>query len=272
MPNRRAFLLGGVALASATLLDGCGVGPDSLGLSHQGPTASGSFASAAARRTVRWTLTAPRGHDLDGLPVVITLHGRGGDHRTALHKLHLDRVVDAVVADGATPFALATVDGGDHSYYHRRSDGSDAGAMIRTELLDELAGHGVDRDRVALHGWSMGGYGALLLAGRERTPVRAVAVSSPALFAAASRTPPGAFDSAADYERDDVYHHPEWLTGVPVRIDCGKADPFYSTSRDFASRLRPAPAGGFEPGGHDAAYWRRVAPAQLRFLAGHLAV
>ena len=39
-----------------------------------------------------------------------------------------------------------------------------------------------------------------------------------------------------------------------------------TTSPGFTAR----PAGGFEPGAHDSAYWRRMAPAQLAFLAAHL--
>ncbi|MGO4257347.1 alpha/beta hydrolase [Marmoricola sp. RAF53] len=266
-PTRRAVLLGGAALGTGAVLAGCGLAPESRAL--PAGTTTGSFRSAHAGRRVRWTLTAPQGHALDGLPVLISLHGRGGSERTALTRLHLDRVLDDVVGKGAPAFALATVDGGDHGYYHRRADGSDAGAMVRSELVPVLAEHGTDPDRVALHGWSMGGYGALLLAGLDRMPVRAVAVASPALFTSAARTAAGAFDSAADFDAHDVFGHPEWLRGVPVRLDCGRADPFYSATRDFAARLDPA-AQSFRPGAHDADYWREVAPAQLRFVAERL--
>ena len=35
--------------------------------------------------------------------------------------------------------------------------------------------------------------------------------------------------------------------------------------------LRPAPAGGTQPGGHDLGYWRRVAPLQVAWLRRTLA-
>jgi len=101
-------------------------------------------------------------------------------------------------------------------------------------------------------------------------PVRALAVASPALFASAGATPAGAFDDAADFGGNDVLAHPEWLDGVPLRVDCGREDPFYAASRSFASRLLERPAGGFGQGAHTAAYWRSVAPAELRFLGRHL--
>lgn len=259
--SRRGLLLGG----AGTLLAGCGAAEAGPGGTRKGGGgAAGTLVSDAMGGTrVSWTLTAPAGHALDGLPVVIALHGRGGDHTTALRSLRLADAVDEVA--GEHPFALATVDGGDHSYFHRRSDGTDAGAMVRTELVQALRRY-VDVERIGLFGWSMGGYGALLLAGKDRMPVRAVAVSSPALFTSGAATPAGAFDSAEDFDRNDVYGHPEWLDGRAIRIVCGEFDPFYAATRDFVGRLRPAPASGFGPGGHDAAYWRRVAPAQLRFL------
>jgi enterochelin esterase-like enzyme len=116
----------------------------------------------------------------------------------------------------------------------------------------------------------MGGYGALLLAGRHLVRARAVAVSSPALFTSAGATAPGAFDDPEDFDRNDVYAHPEWLRGIPLMVECGTSDPFYPATRDYSRRLEPRPAGGFPPGGHDASFWRKVAPAQLRFLGRHL--
>ncbi|MBO9520450.1 MAG: esterase [Nocardioidaceae bacterium] len=259
--SRRSVLLG-----AAGLLAGCGAAPSAPGPRAAVSHASGSFASEALRTTVRWRVAAPAGHDLEGLPVVLALHGRGGSARTAFSSLHLDELL----AGAGGIVALASVDGGDHSYYHRRADGTDAGAMIAGELLPVLAGRGLDTGRLGLYGWSMGGYGALLLTGQQRLRPRAVAVSSPALFTSAGSTPAGAYDDAADFARNDVYDRPERLAGVPVRLDCGTGDPFYAATRDFAARL-PGATSSFRRGGHDATYWRRAAPAALAFLAGRLA-
>ncbi|HET6167854.1 MAG TPA: alpha/beta hydrolase-fold protein [Marmoricola sp.] len=222
------------------------------------------------RTRVGWSVAYPPGHgDGSRIPVVVTMPGRGGDHRTAFDQLHLDEVLDRLRP--AAGFAIASVDGGDHSYWHARSDGTDAAAMLADEFLPLLRRRGLRTGVLGLHGWSMGGYGALLLAGKDRLPVRAVAVSSPALFTSAGSTAAGAFDDAEDFDTHDVYGHPEWLDRVPsIRIDCGEQDPFYRATRDFAGRLKARPAGGFTRGGHDASFWRRVAPAQLRFLGDQL--
>ena len=263
-PSRRTLLLGGTAAA----LTACGFERD--GSTGAGKRVDGSFTSAAMKgAAVGWSVAYPSAHPPgERLPVVVSLHGRGASHATAFSSLHLDRVLERVVAEGVPPFAVASVDGGDHSYWHRRADGTDAGAMVADEFLPLLEKRGLDTGRVGLHGWSMGGYGALLLVGRDRIPVRALAVASPALFTTAGSTPQGAFDSAEDFADNDVFAHPEWLDGVPLRVDCGRSDPFYRSARAFAARLVERPAGGFGRGAHDSAYWRSVAPAELTFL-GH---
>jgi enterochelin esterase-like enzyme len=262
-PTRRALLLGAVGVVAATA---CGERS-----AAEARTVTGWLASAHLSKRAGWTIAYPPGHGPeDRLPVVVSLHGRGATHRTTFTTLGLGTVLDDLVDDGVAPFALASVDGGDHGYWHPRADGTDAGAMVMLEFLPMLRERGLDTDRLGLYGWSMGGYGALLLVGHDHVPVRAVAVSSPALFTSAGGTPAGAFDSAGDYTRNDVYGHPEWLDGVPLRVDCGRSDPFYAATRDFVSKVRPHPQAGFESGGHDAAYWRTVAPTQLGFLGRHL--
>jgi S-formylglutathione hydrolase FrmB len=84
-------------------------------------------------------------------------------------------------------------------------------------------------------GWSTGGYGALLLA--ERHPkFQAVAVSSPAVWFRAGDTRPGAFDDAGDFTAHDVLAS---RTKLPrsVRVDCGREDPFASTSAFMLSHI-----------------------------------
>jgi enterochelin esterase-like enzyme len=266
--SRRAVLLGGAGV----LLAGCGIDTIEHAGRKSARLVSGSFASKQRRTTVGWSIAYPHGHGAgDSLPVVVALHGRGGDHRTAFSSLRLDQYLDQVVGAGTPAFAIASVDGGDHSYWHRRTDGTDASAMVRDELLPILAKRGLDTDRLGLFGWSMGGFGALLMAGKQRLPVKAVAVSSPALFTAPGATAPGAFDDADDFRANDVYGHATWLHDVRLRMDCGLQDPFYAATKDLAQRISPRPAGSFSAGGHDKNYWRHVAPAQLRFLGKLLA-
>lgn len=247
-------------------------GPDGVIPSVEpGRTTSGSFVSRArgGRRT-GWTIAwPPRARAGAALPVAVVLHGRGNTHVSAFSSdyLGLDRFLAAAVSRGATPFAMASVDGGD-SYWHPRASGDDAGAMVLDEFLPLLSDHGLDVQRVAFFGWSMGGYGALRLAagpGRDRA-VAATALS-PALWHSFADSSPGAFDSASDFERFNLFGHQGDLDGIPVRVDCGEEDPFYGATQDYVAGFPEPPDGGFQPGSHDVGYWRRMAPAHIRFIA-----
>ncbi len=242
-----------------------------------GRTVSGSFVSKARRgRRCGWTIAMPPSYGSDtgsSLPVAVVLHGRGGDHTSAFDDgyLGLDRFLAQAVGAGAAPFAMASVDGGE-TYWHRRADGEDAGAMVVDELLPLLAEHGLDVGRLAFLGWSMGGYGALRLAGLlGRDRVTATTAMSPALWHGFAETAPGAFDDAADFADVTVFGRQRQLDGVRVRVDCGEGDPFYAADRDYVEGFRAPPAGGFQRGGHDAGYWRRVAPHHVRFIAAAFA-
>jgi S-formylglutathione hydrolase FrmB len=167
---------------------------------------------------------------------------------------------------GVPPFAVVSVDGGD-TYWHRRASGADSGAMVLMELLPMLAGQGLDTSRVGFLGWSMGGYGALLL-GARLGPARTAGICavSPALWTSYMATDDGAFDSYNDWVKNTVFGLPA-LTSIPIRVDCGTADRFYAASRQFVAQLRRPVSGSFSPGGHDASFWRAQLPDELRWMA-----
>ena len=54
---------------------------------------------------------------------------------------------------------------------------------------------------------------------------------------------------------------------IPIRIDCGNSDPFYSATKQFIAQLPNPPAGGFSPGGHDGAFWGSQLPAEIAWMA-----
>lgn len=229
------------------------------------------FDSAARGRRVGWALARPGGAPAD-LPVVVVLHGRGHDHTAAFRRtsLALDRFLTDAVVRGVPPFAIASIDGGE-SYWHDRADGDRAGTMVVDELLPRLADQGLDTGRVALTGWSMGGFGALHLArtlGPDR--VAAVAAMSPALWREYDDTAPGAYDDAADFERVTAMGRQDELAGIAVRVDCGKGDPFFTACCDYVEGFEQRPAGRLGLGDHDSGYWRRIAPSVLRFLGEEL--
>lgn len=274
-PNRRDVL---AAALGAALLSGCAA-DRTVRRSGSAPTPgtprqlSGTFRSGAmAGRQVGWSLLRPPGSGSDRLPVCVVLHGRGGTWRSAYDRLALTRELPRA-SRATTPFAVATVDGGEHGYYHPRSDGTDAGAMVVDELLPLLEGHHVRTDRLALMGWSMGGYGSLRLAellGRSR--VAGVAADSPALWTEPGASAPGAFDDAEDFRRQDVFARRSRLAGIPVRIVIGQDDPFVAATRAFASGVPDLAGLHVSSGGHDRTFWRRTAAGQLAFVGRRLTV
>jgi S-formylglutathione hydrolase FrmB len=287
MVTRRAFLAaaGGAVAAAAVgvAVEQPGVRRWAVGLvdpeprapapsSAPGPLTSGVLESRARGREVAWRVAYPPGHrEGDVLPVALVLHGRGGNQDSAFSDLALDGYLADVVAPGARPFALASVDGGDHGYWHARRDGDDPQTMLTDEFVPLLSRHGLVTSRVAVLGWSMGGYGALLLAetaGPSR--IAAVAADSPALWLRAADSASGAFDGAADFAAHDVFARRSRLAGIPVRIACGDRDPFCPAVREFVTGVPDLAGTDFSTGEHTNTYWRRTAPAQLRFLASAL--
>jgi S-formylglutathione hydrolase FrmB len=215
--------------------------------------------SAAMRGAVRVGIAAPD----QPQGVLLCLHGRNGDYRSAFDSVHMNDVVAAA----NKPIVVVGVDGGSGSYWHKRASGIDPQVMIHEELWPRIERELAAALPRAIMGWSMGGYGALLSAENHPGMYKAVVGSSPALFPSAAASSPGAFDNPADYLRNDVFLGIASLKGSVVRIDCGTNDPFVPTARSFAARL-PAPnPGGFSYGFHDEAYWRSVAPAQVATVA-----
>jgi S-formylglutathione hydrolase FrmB len=118
----------------------------------------------------------------------------------------------------------------------------------------------------ALIGWSMGGYGALLAAERAGRHFQAVSVASPALWLTPGAAAPGAFDSPADFDANDVFAGVGSLRTMTVAVFCGTGDPFYPAARHLVSLMDFPHLARFGPGVHGPGYWRRVVPAHFRAI------
>lgn len=226
---------------------------------------TGSFVSAARGGVnTNWAIARPPGQSAP-LRAIIALHGKDSDAATVMAGGVEQGLAEAVAA-GLPPFAVVAVDGGG-SYWHQRASGENSGAMVLDELMPLMAEQGLDTSRVAFLGWSMGGYGALLL-GAQLGPARTAAICavSPALWLSSGAAAPGAFDGADDYAANSVWGLPA-LGSIPIRIDCGNSDPFYTATQEFIAQLPTPPAGGFSPGGHDGSYWSSQLPAELAWIA-----
>jgi hypothetical protein len=295
--SRRTFLLGalGTALLAGTgsavaiedgvlpgrnrlagLMGGCDVDgvPPSGAVGH---LTSGQFSSPARRRDVGWSLALPPGHDDPaGLPVALVLHGHGGDHSTGFAQLRLHEFLAAYVRTGGRPFALAAADGG-NGYWHPRSDGDDPLGMLSNEFVPMLNKLGLQTDAIGVVGWSMGGYGALLLAREAHrgtlgatSRVAVAAASSPALFASYQASASGAFDNSADFARyGNLASEPD-VGATPLYVACGADDAFTSETKRYRAHASLTPAGDISKGCHTNGYWRSVAAAQISFIGAHL--
>lgn len=221
----------------------------------------------------------PEFRGIRDLPIVMLLHGvysshwawalKGGAHLTAAR----------LMAEGSLPPVALVMpsDGlwGDGSGYvpHARLD-------FERWIVDEvptLAAHVVEGctadSPLLVGGLSMGGFGALCLAGKY-----------PDRFAAAS-----AHSSVTEAQQLDalIEESREWwsiadcdtsvlaaLTEAPaplppIRFDCGLDDPFLAANRalHFALEQRGVPHVYAErPGGHDWRYWSSAIEETLRFF------
>ena len=294
MLSRRALLSGGALAAGVGAATGVGIFEGTLpgrpklqalfGLNGEagvvpdvepGPILSGSFVSEhRLGETTGWSLMRPPDTRGQRLPLVVSLHALGWDHEDALSRvIGLPQFLAQAVDRGVPPFAVATVDGG-RGYWHRHPSGDDAEAMVVDELLPRLRRHGVTTDRIGLLGWSMGGYGVLRLAtdlGPER--VAAVVAASPAVWRDPADARPDGFEDEEEYEQYSVMDEQDLLEGIPVRVDVGTGDPLYREVEAYVDGF-PDDAdltSTFEPGGHTAAYWRRMLPAELEFLGTRVA-
>ncbi|HTX69188.1 MAG TPA: alpha/beta hydrolase-fold protein [Thermoleophilia bacterium] len=288
--TRRQFLIGGGVVAAGAVLGGVvgwrswtvrgyyyrltgaygepGTPPPSYPVTYQ----QGSLPSLYLTEPAVHDIAYPPGVDpsdrnaLGSLPVLVCLPGRGRSPGELLQgQLQFgDYVADAIEKRGVTPFAVAAVQASD-TYWHKRAAGDDAMAMLHWEFLPYLRGLGLGGP-TAIMGWSMGGYGALLAAELHPDEFCGACGVSPALWRSFDDGVGDAFDSAADYAHNDVFRHVDRLRGLPVRIDCGRQDPFYGADEAFTAALLRPPAGGFTPGGHNDDYWSRVAPAEIDWL------
>ncbi|HEY8730126.1 MAG TPA: alpha/beta hydrolase-fold protein, partial [Acidothermaceae bacterium] len=218
-----------------------------------GTIKTGTFRSAARHSDVGWLLALPPGQtSANGLPVVLVLHGRGGDHTTGFEQLGLHRFLAAHVQAGGAPFALAAADGGD-GYWHPRASGDDPLLMLTTEFVPMLATLGLRTASIGVLGWSMGGYGALLLARQAHrdslhgVTIAAAAAGSPALFTSYRSSAAGAFDDAADYAAYGTLAEQPDVGTTPLYVACGTDDAFTNETKRYRANVSPTPSGRVGP-------------------------
>lgn len=294
--SRRALLGAGTVAAAGTGALGYGVwswrlpgrlwlgyrlqldgSPEPVPTDPAGPVHEASFESSFRPGTPEpWAWAAPltaTGEEMSpkGLPVVIVLHGWSDDHRAAFDQLAAHRYAARLANEGSQPMVVASLDGG-LSYWHKRSDAEWA-RLVSDGLVPELERLGCDTSRIALMGWSMGGYGVLRLAAEElRGKVRAVASMSTAIYSHWTTGLQGsAFEDEADYAANNLNDKVGQLQGLPTHLACGVNDPYIPMSKWLADQLDPATTQTmWRRGDHSFNFWRHAAPVQLKFIADRI--
>jgi enterochelin esterase-like enzyme len=258
-------------------IDGaCSVPGARLASGPAGPALSGSFYSAARHRTVGYAIAYPPGFlPGDKLPLVVVLHGYGGNHEHTLAGMSPAQALALRPGGRAlTPMAMVTVDGG--GGYWNPHPGDDPMGMVIGELIPlcQRAGLGAAPRRIATMGISMGGYGALLFAERYPRLFAAAAAISPAVwtsYAQARAANAGAYASAQAFAAADAVTHASALAHLPVRVASAYGDPFYPGARALARALPPGAVVDFGPGCHTGPFFSQQEPPSLEFLSRHLA-
>lgn len=253
----------------------CSVISPPLRFAPLGPSLSGRFDSSARRRTVGYTIGYPPDHSPgDSLPLVVMLHGFGADHTNALAGMSPAQAV-ALEVNGRrlAPMALVTVDGGGGYWNPHPSD--NPMAMVIDELIPmcQNMGLGSPPHLIGTMGISMGGYGAILLAERYPTLIRAVASISPAVWTSyeeARAANAGAYASAESFVDADAVTHARALRGTAVRIASGNDDPFHAGLVALDAALPEGITIEFSDGCHTGPFFEEQEPPSLAFLSRHL--
>jgi S-formylglutathione hydrolase FrmB len=234
-----------------------------------------TIASRAVGRTLGLSVVVPSGAG-DGRPLVVFLHGRGGDENTEVGN---GAMYAGLAAAGAAAPVIAFPYGGNHSYWHNRRDGRWADYVLREVIPAVTKRFHTDPRRVAIGGISMGGFGAFDMARLHPRRFCAAGGHSPALWESSGQTAPGAFDDRSDFARHDVVgaarRSPGSFAGTRLWLDAGAADPFQPGDRALLAAFRaahvPVQARVTARGGHDGSYWRAHWREYVGFYADALA-
>ncbi len=234
---------------------------------------------ALGRRADVTLYVPPAARGVADLPIVVLLHGVYGSHWAWALKGAAHFTAAWLVDEGALPpvALLMPSDGlwGDGSGYVKHVD-HDAECWIIDEMpalaRQVIAGCSA-RSPLLVAGLSMGGFGALRLAGKYPERITAAAGLS-------SVTDVAQFDALIEEDRGGWSDDPAdrgvlaALTGAtaplpPMRIDCGLDDPYLEANRELHRALQAAGIAHHyveSAGGHDWEYWSATLEHTLRFF------
>jgi putative tributyrin esterase len=225
----------------------------------------------------------PQAQNATNLPIVILLHGVYGSHWSWALQGGAHLTAARLIEEGALPpvALLMPSDGlwGDGSGYvaHRAQDFE----RWIVEDVPALAVETIDgcttQSPLCIAGLSMGGFGALRLAGKHPRRFTAAAAHS-------AMTDIAQFDGLVEESRDGWSDAPAdrsvfaALQGAtaplpPIRFDCGRDDPYVEGNRALHAALAEAGIAHRyveHDGEHDWRYWTAAIEGSLRFFGNVL--
>jgi S-formylglutathione hydrolase FrmB len=226
--------------------------------------------SIAVDREVPMKVVVPARAPSKDRSLVVFLHGRGEDERSYL----VDPMFEALSELHGRAPVMAFPFGGESSYWHNRESGNWADYVLDEVIPKLITRFDIDRDRIAIGGISMGGFGAYDIARLAPGKFCAVAGHSPALWESAAETADGAFDDAEDFADNDVIQiagtDPSPYKGMQLWLDAGDGDPFLAGDDALEAALRrtgSTPLVSHSSGKHDSDYWNGNWHEYLGFYA-----
>lgn len=242
------------------------------------------------RHRPHWIVMRPRG--VARPPVIVSLHGKNADAWSTFHALGAQRYIPS------TGVAVAAIDGGNYYWHARRSESTgaddvspdtppcDTGAMVVDDFVPLLGRLGLEVSRVAMMGWSMGGYGALLLSaqvGSSRVagvaPMSAALWPEPAPRGRSTMPRTGSTTTSSPIARGSPASRfgwpaePQTPSTKPIRHSCADSRPRRgSTSTRSSIRGAMTTRSGPRTWARRYASWRRcsvVEPWRIRRFALH---
>lgn len=233
-----------------------------------------TLASEAVGEELAVSVLEPTQPAEDGRPLLVFLHGAGGSNESSVGD---PAVLETLERLGARAPVVAFPDG-QMSWWRDRPDGDWGRYVVREVIPAVTRRYGTDPRRVAIGGISMGGFGAYHLGLTYPRRFCAVGGHSAGLYLDYREASFGAFDSPADFRRNDVVaavqRDPEGFGAARVWNDYGDEDWFVEGNALFVKALERGDAdltAHVWPGGHDGAYWSQHWPDYLRFYTRSLA-
>lgn len=232
----------------------------------------GNYFSSVLNRTKAYTAVLPD-HPNDQTKILFLLHGIRGDER--------DWVLNTPLLQYAEKYNTAFFcPAAENSFYTDHADGENYGEAMGKEfyeVVQRLYKLNFQRENVQIAGFSMGGYGAVLLGLRYSKLYSRIGAFSPAFVFYKKERQELHYKlvfSKGDYgsENDCLFQYQKCLTAnekiPPIQFACGEDDPLYEQTEKIIDQLLALdPAAKLEffgqAGFHDFSLWNKDL---LRFL------